>query len=51
MQQCFPLTLALIVIFTDNIYIFLRILPVNEFKPVFSSPSYVFNASEIIAGK
>lgn len=33
----------------NNIYIFVRILPVNEFKPVFSSPSYVFNVSEIEA--
>ncbi|XP_015270536.1 PREDICTED: cadherin-related family member 3 [Gekko japonicus] len=35
--------------YRNNIYIFVRILPVNEFEPVFSSPSYVFNASEILA--
>nr|XP_056703305.1 cadherin-related family member 3 [Euleptes europaea] len=35
--------------YRNNIYIFVRILPVNEFEPVFSSPSYVFNVSEIIA--
>ncbi|XP_077194262.1 cadherin-related family member 3 isoform X1 [Paroedura picta] len=34
--------------YRNNIYIFVRILPVNEFTPVFSRPSYVFNASEIL---
>ncbi|XP_060100522.1 cadherin-related family member 3 [Heteronotia binoei] len=35
--------------YRNNIYIFVRILPVNDFKPVFSSSSYVFNASETLA--
>ncbi|XP_054844803.1 cadherin-related family member 3 [Eublepharis macularius] len=37
--------------YPNNIYIYVRILPVNEFIPVFSHSSYVFNASEIIAVK
>nr|XP_008109771.2 PREDICTED: cadherin-related family member 3 [Anolis carolinensis] len=32
--------------FAKNIYIYVRIEPVNEFKPVFNSSSYVFNVSE-----
>ncbi|XP_048358390.1 cadherin-related family member 3 isoform X2 [Sphaerodactylus townsendi] len=35
--------------YPNNIDIFVRILPVNEFTPVFNSPLYVFNASEILA--
>ncbi|XP_032643211.1 cadherin-related family member 3 isoform X4 [Chelonoidis abingdonii] len=33
--------------YTNNIYIYIKITPVNEFFPVFNSPSYVFNVSEI----
>ncbi|XP_074840249.1 cadherin-related family member 3 [Carettochelys insculpta] len=33
--------------YTNNIYIYIRIIPVNEFFPVFTSSSYVFNVSEI----
>nr|XP_025034498.1 cadherin-related family member 3 isoform X1 [Pelodiscus sinensis] len=33
--------------YTNNIYIYIRIMAVNEFFPVFSSSSYVFNVSEI----
>ncbi|TFK06894.1 F-box/LRR-repeat protein 5 [Platysternon megacephalum] len=33
--------------YTNNIYIYIKITPMNEFFPVFSSPSYVFNVSEI----
>ncbi|XP_062991085.1 cadherin-related family member 3 [Elgaria multicarinata webbii] len=32
--------------FSSNIYIHVKILPVNEFYPVFSSTSYVFNVKE-----
>ncbi|XP_053107894.1 cadherin-related family member 3 [Hemicordylus capensis] len=35
--------------FPNNLYIYIRVLPVNEFEPVFSSPLYVFNVSEIEA--
>uniref|UniRef100_A0A8C9EU80 Cadherin domain-containing protein n=1 Tax=Pavo cristatus TaxID=9049 RepID=A0A8C9EU80_PAVCR len=35
------------VIFPDTIYIYIRIKPVNEFFPVFSSLSYEFNVPEI----
>ncbi|XP_044279206.1 cadherin-related family member 3 [Varanus komodoensis] len=35
--------------YTNNIYIYIKILPVNEFAPVFTSSSYVFNVSEIRA--
>ncbi|XP_067420701.1 cadherin-related family member 3 [Emydura macquarii macquarii] len=34
--------------YPNNIYIYIRIIPVNEFFPVFTSSSYVFNVSEII---
>ncbi|XP_030407355.1 cadherin-related family member 3 isoform X3 [Gopherus evgoodei] len=33
--------------YTNNIYIYIKITPVNEFFPVFNSPSYVFSVSEI----
>nr|XP_042704860.1 cadherin-related family member 3 [Chrysemys picta bellii] len=33
--------------YTNNIYIYIKITPMNEFFPVFNSPSYVFNVSEI----
>uniref|UniRef100_A0A8C8RR95 Cadherin related family member 3 n=1 Tax=Pelusios castaneus TaxID=367368 RepID=A0A8C8RR95_9SAUR len=33
--------------YANNIYIYIRIIPVNEFLPVFNSSSYVFNVSEI----
>uniref|UniRef100_A0ABM5GL54 Cadherin-related family member 3 n=1 Tax=Pogona vitticeps TaxID=103695 RepID=A0ABM5GL54_9SAUR len=35
--------------YAKNIYIYVKIQPVNEFDPVFSSPSYVFNVSETTA--
>lgn len=38
------------VIFPDTIYIYIRIKPVNEFFPVFSSLSYEFNVPEITKG-
>uniref|UniRef100_A0A8C4XWW9 Cadherin related family member 3 n=1 Tax=Gopherus evgoodei TaxID=1825980 RepID=A0A8C4XWW9_9SAUR len=34
-------------IVVNNIYIYIKITPVNEFFPVFNSPSYVFSVSEI----
>ncbi|CAM5085723.1 unnamed protein product [Natator depressus] len=33
--------------YTNNIYIYIKIIPVNEFFPGFNNPSYVFNVSEI----
>lgn len=36
--------------FPDNIYIYIKILPVNEFFPVFDNSSYVFNVPEITPG-
>ncbi|NXT83861.1 CDHR3 protein, partial [Zapornia atra] len=33
--------------YSNIIYIYIRIKPVNEFFPVFSNPSYEFNVSEI----
>ncbi|KAJ7329577.1 hypothetical protein JRQ81_015751 [Phrynocephalus forsythii] len=36
--------------YAKNIYIYIKIQPVNEFEPVFSSSSYVFNVSETTAG-
>uniref|UniRef100_A0A674ICS5 Cadherin related family member 3 n=1 Tax=Terrapene triunguis TaxID=2587831 RepID=A0A674ICS5_9SAUR len=36
--------------YTNNIYIYIKITPMNEFFPVFNSPSYVFNVSEITQG-
>ncbi|XP_042323012.1 cadherin-related family member 3 [Sceloporus undulatus] len=36
--------------FAKNIYIYVRIEPVNEFAPVFSRSSYVFDVSEITPG-
>uniref|UniRef100_A0A8D0HQ36 Cadherin related family member 3 n=1 Tax=Sphenodon punctatus TaxID=8508 RepID=A0A8D0HQ36_SPHPU len=36
-------------IVVKNIYVYIRIIPVNEFSPVFTSSPYVFNVSEIIA--
>lgn len=38
------------VIFPDTVYIYIRIKPVNEFFPVFSSPSYEFYVPEITKG-
>ncbi|XP_033018304.1 cadherin-related family member 3 [Lacerta agilis] len=35
--------------YANIIYIYVKIQPVNEFKPVFSDTSYVFNVSEIAA--
>ncbi|XP_053261890.1 cadherin-related family member 3, partial [Podarcis raffonei] len=35
--------------YASIIYIYVKIQPVNEFKPVFSDTSYVFNVSEIAA--
>uniref|UniRef100_A0A8C3XVH1 Cadherin related family member 3 n=1 Tax=Chelydra serpentina TaxID=8475 RepID=A0A8C3XVH1_CHESE len=34
-------------IVVNNIYIYIKIIPVNEFFPVFNNLSYVFNVSEI----
>ncbi|XP_059581542.1 cadherin-related family member 3 [Alligator mississippiensis] len=33
--------------YANNIYIYIKILPVNEFFPVFDNSSYVFNVPEI----
>ncbi|XP_019364874.1 PREDICTED: cadherin-related family member 3 [Gavialis gangeticus] len=33
--------------YMNNIYIYIKILPVNEFDPVFDNSSYVFNVPEI----
>ncbi|MEE6481299.1 hypothetical protein FKM82_012824 [Ascaphus truei] len=33
--------------YTNNIYVYVKTIPVNEFPPVFSSPSFVFNVSEL----
>lgn len=51
LQVCPTFMLSLITIFSDTIYLYFKIIPVNEFYPVFSNLSYVFNVSEIAAGK
>uniref|UniRef100_A0A7M4F6H6 Cadherin related family member 3 n=1 Tax=Crocodylus porosus TaxID=8502 RepID=A0A7M4F6H6_CROPO len=35
------------IVVVNNIYIYIKILPVNEFDPVFDNSSYVFNVPEI----